>query len=333
MAFSICFIGCGNHAAKVHGPSLVRYAREHEGVALAACCDIDGVRAVRFARDFGFARTYSDIGEMLRAERPDAVGMAVPEAHTARLGAIVLRAGIPLLLEKPPGRTLEELHTLLEAQRHGGAPASVAFNRRHAPLARALRQRIAALPQGSVQCLLYDMLRVDRRDEDFSTTAIHAIDAVGHLLGLGYREVRFHYQPLPHIGPTVTNVYLDCTMHGGVVARINLCPVAGVLAERVQVHAQDHSLFLQLPLWQGPDAPGRLTHLVRDQAVLDASGEHICDGPEMFETDGFYDETRSFYEAVRAGQMHGNPLGSAAQAVEIAQCIRERRDIFIETRM
>ncbi len=332
MAYSICFIGCGSHAAKVHGPSLARYARKREGVVLAACCDIDEERAAQFARDFGFARTYGDIGEMLHTERPDAVGMAVPEAHAARLGAIVLRAGIPLLLEKPPGRTLEELHTLLEAQRHGGAPASVAFNRRHAPLARALRQRIAALPQGSVQCLLYDMLRVDRRDEDFSTTAIHAIDTVGHLLGRGYQEVRFQYQPLPHIGPTVASIYLDCTMHGGVIARINLCPMAGVLAERVQVHAQDQSLFLQLPLWQGPDAPGRLVHLVRGQAVLDASGEHISDGPEMFETDGFYDENQAFYDAVRAGHTPGDPLGSAAQAVEIAQCIRERREIYRESK-
>ena len=47
--FKICMVGCGEHASRVHGPSLRRYAGEEAGVELAACCDIDCAAAERFA--------------------------------------------------------------------------------------------------------------------------------------------------------------------------------------------------------------------------------------------------------------------------------------------
>ena len=50
--FKICMVGCGEHASRVHGPSLRRYAGEEAGVELAACCDIDRAAAERFAEDF-----------------------------------------------------------------------------------------------------------------------------------------------------------------------------------------------------------------------------------------------------------------------------------------
>ena len=72
--FKICMVGCGEHASRVHGPSLRRYAGEEAGVELAACCDIDCAAAERFAAAFGFARCDTDYREMLRREKPDAAG-------------------------------------------------------------------------------------------------------------------------------------------------------------------------------------------------------------------------------------------------------------------
>lgn len=322
MAFKICLIGCGDHAAAAHGPALMRYAREREGAQLSACCDIDEPRAAAFARRFGFARHYRDMNDMLREVRPDAAVMAVPVEHTPRLGAQALEAGIPLLLEKPPGRTASELESLIRARDLSGTFASVAFNRRHAPLARLARQWISELPKGSVHCLEYDMLRVGRRDPDFSTTAIHAIDAASFLLGQNYARAEIRRQPING----ASNDHLSCDMDGGALVRINIYPATGIVAERVRAYAEGEAIFLNLPLWRCPDAPGRALRLRRGQTVSDVTGEQITDGPDMFETDGFYDENRAFLDAVRAGETPGDPLESAMRAVEIAQCMREGRD-------
>jgi len=69
-----------------------------------ACCDLDPARAEAFRRDFGYARAFTDPVAMLEAERPDAVVVVVPVEQTVAVGSLVLERGLPLLLEKPPGR-------------------------------------------------------------------------------------------------------------------------------------------------------------------------------------------------------------------------------------
>src|SRR3989304_5938168 len=132
----LCQIGCGEHARVAHGPAQARYASTHPGIELAACCDLDLGRASSYARDFGFARHHTDALAMLETERPDAVVLVVPDPLPGDLGCPVLERGLPLLLEKPPGRTLAEVDRLIAAaeSRRPAAPPPVAFNRRFVPL-------------------------------------------------------------------------------------------------------------------------------------------------------------------------------------------------------
>ena len=91
--FKICMVGCGEHASRVHGPSLRRYAGEEAGVELAACCDIDCAAAERFAAAFGFARCDTDYREMLRREKPDAAAVVVPVPLSCAIACDVMRMG------------------------------------------------------------------------------------------------------------------------------------------------------------------------------------------------------------------------------------------------
>src|SRR3989304_2676418 len=111
----LCQIGCGEHARVAHGPAQARYASTHPGIELAACCDLDLGRASSYARDFGFARHHTDALAMLETERPDAAALVVPDTLTCDLGCRVLERGLPLLLEKPPGRPLAEGDRLVGA--------------------------------------------------------------------------------------------------------------------------------------------------------------------------------------------------------------------------
>ena len=133
-------IGCGEHATGTHGPSLALYAERHPGTELVACCDLDPGKAERYRARFGFARAYTDLRRMLDTERPDAVSLVAPVERTCELACLIFEWGFPLLVEKPPGRTVAEVDRMIAAA--GGVAHQVAFNRRFAPLLRELKRDV-----------------------------------------------------------------------------------------------------------------------------------------------------------------------------------------------
>lgn len=320
----LCQIGCGEHARVAHGPSQARCARERRDLVLAACCDVERERAEAFRREFGHARAFTDAAAMLEAERPDAVVVVVPIERTAGVATLVLERGIPLLLEKPPGTTVAEVDRLIETAERGGRPVphQVAFNRRFAPLVRELRRRIESGPP--LQHLHYEMTRVDRRDPDFSTTAIHGLDAVRYLAGADYAQARFRYRELPELGGGVADIFVDAVMATGATAHLAFCPVAGALVERATAHAHGQTLFAHVPMWGGPDSPGRLWHFEGGTLAGAIDGGRMGDGPALFELGGFYGETAAFLDALEHGRPPSPSLRQSRQSVAIAQAIRER---------
>ena len=324
----ICHVGCGEHARVAHGPSQRRCAAEQHDVVLAACCDIDLGRAETFRREFGHARAYGDLAAMLETERPDAVVVVVPIERTVSVATQVLDRGLPLLLEKPPGASPGDVDRLIETAERGGrsVPVQVAFNRRFAPLVQQLRKSLEQA--GPLQHLSYEMSRVERRDPDFSTTAVHGLDAVRYLAGGDYAEARFRYRELPELGAGVANVFVDAVMTTGATAQLAFTPVAGVLVERAAAHAHGDSFFLHVPMWGGVDSPGRLWHFSEGQLVAELSGDRVGDGTALFELGGFYRETVAFLGALAARRAPSPGLRESRQSVAIAEHMRERRSEY-----
>jgi predicted dehydrogenase len=324
----LCQVGCGEHARVAHGPSQARCASERASLVLAGCCDLDPARAESFRRDFGYARAYGDPAAMLEAERPDAAVVVVPVERTVGVGSMVLERGIPLLLEKPPGETPAEVDCLIAAAEKAGrvVPHQVAFNRRFAPLVQELRRRIEQA--GPLQHVHYEMTRVERRDADFSTTAIHGLDAVRYLTGADYAQARFRYRELPELGRGVANIFVDAVMTSGATAHLAFCPVAGVMVERATAHAHGHTLSLHVPMWNGVDAPGRLWHFEGGTLVADLTGDRTGDGTALFELGGFYRETVAFLDAVQASRPPSPSLRESRQSVAIAEHVRARQEVF-----
>ena len=325
----LCQIGCGEHARVAHGPSQVRYAATHGGVELAACCDLDADRAEAHRRDFGFARRYTSASTMLDEEDPHAVSLVVPVERTCELAARVLERGLPLLVEKPPGLTVADVDRLIAAAqcRRSPVPHQVALNRRFAPLVRELRRRLDTAPP--IRHVHYEMTRVDRRDADFSVTAIHGIDAVRFIAGSDYAHVRFRYVEMPDLGPGVANIFMDAAMTSGASAHLAFCPVAGVVVERAAVHARDESFYLNVPMWAAFDAPGRLQRLVRGELAEDLPGDALPDGTALFEAGGFYGEYVAFFDALAEGRMPSPGFRESRQSVEVAEHVRRRKSEYL----
>lgn len=330
MSFRICTIGCGSMATTGHGPAYARYAATHPETELAACCDLDPAKAERFRERFGFARCTTDLDRMLAEEKPDAVCLIAPMHLTCPLSCHILEQGTPLLMEKPPGMTVEEVDRMVAAAQRGGAPNQVALNRRYMPLVQEMRRLLEEhAPANTRQYLRYDFSRFRRADADFSTTAIHGIDTARFLAGADYAEIRFRYQEMPRFGPAVANLLLECMFANGMAGRLDFCPMGGVLFERATVHADDHTFLLDLPVWNSVDGQGRVRHIHRGTVVEDVGGEDLADGVEGFVANGFYAENEAFFEDIRHGRRPAGDVASARQSVAVMQCLRERRGHYV----
>jgi myo-inositol 2-dehydrogenase/D-chiro-inositol 1-dehydrogenase len=326
MTFKIAVIGCGWVSMDCHGPAYAQYAATHPGVELTACCDLDGQKAAVFAERFGFLHAYTHYQEMLKTHQPDAVCLNVPPAAVCAMGCWILEQGYPLLCEKPPGTSLEEVDHLIAAAHPAHTIHQVAFNRRYMPLVTELYKQLRLIEQPptlAVQAVEVVLARYRRLEADFTPTAVHAVDLVRFLLDSDYREIRFRYPTQEVAGQPVVNYLLAGTMACGADVRLSVYPATGMNIERVTVYCADQAF--ELACSNGLDAPGWLRCYQENQLVSAISGAQLAGSQESYILNGFYAEDAAFFTAVQAGRQPGNDLRAARQSVAIMQAMRERR--------
>ena len=132
--FKMCLVGCGGVSHRYHGPSFMKYRENNPGFVTAACCDLDIEKAERHKQDIGFLRAYTDLHEMIETEKPDAVCVVVAASAAASVCLQVMEHGVPLMTEKPPGISIDEIDQLIEVSERKKISNMVAFNRRNTPL-------------------------------------------------------------------------------------------------------------------------------------------------------------------------------------------------------
>lgn len=325
--FKICVIGCGDMSTTGHGPSFKKYKNDYIDVSLSACCDLNEEKAKEYAQKFGFEKYYTDYEKMLDEIKPDAVSLISPVKVTKNLSIDIMKKGYNIILEKPPGLNSDETRQMLEAAKKSGVFVRTSFNRRYTPVILKLKEN---LRDKNIFNITYQMYRHGRKDKDFATTAIHAIDVVKNIAGADYKKVEFTYQELPEIGENVTNIYLNCLFENGIVAQITIVPVGGCVLDRITVNTFNETYFAEIPLWYSIDSKGGVRVVKEKKIILDISGDELTDGPEEFEGSGFYEENRSFFEMIKNNTKPSCDLESTVQSVEIADCIRKRKSFYIK---
>lgn len=294
----IVTIGAGAHAALTHGPALQEIAKHDPELELAAVCDIQRDRAEQFARQFGYSRVYTDYQEMLETEKPSGVTLLISENATARIGSSILQQGIPLLLEKPPGRNPMEHHLLLQGYRERHTPHRIAFNRRYMPLVTQAcslwRQTVANETIQSVRC---DFYRHNRHDPDFSTTAIHGIDLVAFLTGESYRQASIQIQRNAVGESTTISLWSELT--SGICAQFLFCPQSGCSFERIHMVSEQFAMTLELPVLGTSDIPGRIVLFHHGSVLREIWMKDAPDTSQPFYQGGFYHENLAFIEMIR----------------------------------
>jgi predicted dehydrogenase len=115
-------IGSGLIAGKKHIPAFRKLRSKTE---LVAICDLDLAAAKEVAARFGIPRTYSDVGEMLKAEKPDLVDICTPPKTHTRLALEAMRNGCHVLVEKPMALTVADCDQIVQASKEYGLQVCV----------------------------------------------------------------------------------------------------------------------------------------------------------------------------------------------------------------
>jgi predicted dehydrogenase len=311
MVLKLVVLGAGNHSQRNHLPALARYASAHPGeVALAGLCDLRQEHARAVAKAYGFGHAYADLDEMLRVEEPDGCIAVTPIAVTAEIAARVIRAGVPLLMEKPPGATLAEAQHLVELAERRQARVMVSMNRRFDPALRAAQGWWGEQPISYVHAR---MVRVDRREPDFAYgTAIHPLDTMRAIAG----EIASYHVRIQRVGGARWHL-MHLRFATGTQGVLEVMPTAGAQAESyawctegayVEVGVGEHDTGAARG-WQ--DGTLVLQH--------DAAR-----GEPSYVQNGAYAETVSFLAALRSGvPMHPSPA-AVLQSVEVCHEMMQR---------
>ena len=139
MPIKIAIIGAGGMAA-YHATGF-----RNAGADIVALCDVNPAAAEKAAAKHGIARTFSDVGTMLR-EVPelDAVSIIVPNKFHAPLALQALKAGKHVFCEKPPAMNAREMTQLKAAAEKAKRTLMFNFNNRARPESYAMMDHIKA---------------------------------------------------------------------------------------------------------------------------------------------------------------------------------------------
>ena len=145
---------------------------------------------------------FASLNEMLEDAQPDGVVLATPTPLHLEQGLACIKAGCPVLIEKPIAVTSAEALRLTEAARQSGVPLLIGHHRRHNGMVKAAK---AALDRGDVgdiraiqaTCWFYKPdyyfevapWRTQKGAGPISVNLVHDVDLLRHFCG-DVRSVR-----------------------------------------------------------------------------------------------------------------------------------------------
>jgi UDP-N-acetylglucosamine 3-dehydrogenase len=184
---NVAVIGAGSM-----GRNHARVYSELPGANLLAVVDTNPEIAAEVAHRYQ-ARPYHDFNEMLAAEQPQAVSIAVPTALHTQVALEAMRAGADILIEKPIAATLQEGRQIISEAQRLNRRLMIGHIVRFNPAIQALKQKLDAGELGRIfQIVCRRVGPFPARIRDVGVVvdlAPHDIDIMRYLTGLEPQRV------------------------------------------------------------------------------------------------------------------------------------------------
>ncbi len=151
----LAFIGCGGWAQKKYLPFL----RSRADVELVAVTDFySSSQKDVLTAQFPAVHFYSDPETMIRSEKLDGIITSLPHGLYLENISQALRAGIPVLADKPAGSSYQEIATLVQLAKKNQVVLAVSSQRRSFPGVVEAKRLIDHQSLGRLHWLRYDFL-------------------------------------------------------------------------------------------------------------------------------------------------------------------------------
>lgn len=307
------FIGCGTHATMNLYPAL-RFAP----CELVAVADPLEDRRAYCARVFGAKQAYSDYGQMLEREKLDAVIVCGPPKLHHEAGVRALKAGLHVMVEKPPAETLEGVLELRQAARDAKRVCMCAFMKRFAQKYRKAFEISQRPDFGGRQHLLVRYSHGAAMDagRTYPLMAIHAIDLVRHFMG-DARRVQLARMDIS--GGTSVAAVFQCEQ--GIATLISMSSEPAVM-ERLELTGDGEKIVV--------DELSTLVHYGRGKDIWAPPSATLLAGNPTLQTEanasgeiqGYIGEVREFVSAATENRPPcGATIDDGVRAMQIIKCI------------
>ena len=128
----LAIIGAGGVSVSKHIPAVLRLRTIWEPIELVAVVRQNPQAGRHIEETFG-CRWYSDVEKMLAAEKPDGVIVAGPDDLHVAHSLACIEKGIPVLVEKPISRRLEDANRLCRTAEQRKVALMTVSNKRYSP--------------------------------------------------------------------------------------------------------------------------------------------------------------------------------------------------------
>ena len=307
MPTRIGVVGAGAHSTRQHGPALQQCAEERSKVELTAVCDLSAERAEQYADEFGFRATYTTVDQLYAEENLDALVAVSPTDAIRELVGDLLTRGVPILLEKPPGRTETETRELRDIASEHDTRHMISFNRRFNPAVVRAREFLANW--ASPKRIMAHFDRVGRLESDHVfSTGIHPVDLVLSFLSPPKRVVSRRWRSRDAGGESC-EALLTCA--NGDAATVLMTPDAGTHREEYVIVGPQYTVRIDVA---DPRVEGFVAGERRFVWTIKS------DAP-THERVGGLAETRAFLDAVEGRRVFSPDLNDGLTTVRTAVAI------------
>ena len=208
------------------GPNLARNFRAGSDWNLAAICDLDLERATRVADGVGGVPVVSELGDVLRDPRVDAIAVATPARTHHAIAMAALDAGKHVMVEKPLADTRARGVEMVRRAEERGLVLMADHTYCYTPAVLKIRELVADGALGDI--LFVDSVRINlgliQPDVDvFWDLAPHDLSIMDFVLpgGLAATSVSAHGSDPLRTGKSCVG-YLAMPLVGGAMAHVHV---------------------------------------------------------------------------------------------------------------
>ena len=318
-------IGAGGISTGVHLPSLQML----DDADVVAVCDLIESRAQDAAKTFAIPSTYTDYIEMLEQEQLDAVFVLTEPDQLFRPAKVCLEAGVHVFMEKPPGITTYQAHTLLRTARAADRILQVGFNRRFIPIVehvvKLMRER-TVITQVEGRFIKHgDAAFYGGCASAFVCDTIHASDMVRWVAdGIPVAAALVEGQT----DDVVVNRWNAVTrFDNGVTGIVKGNYKTGGRVHTLEIHGPGGSAFVdlgfggatcsaELLFFSGHGTQSLASAGAGSQERITLDGREIAGSDDFCVFEGFVAEDRHFLECVQTGQRPRTDIEEAVRTME-----------------